>query len=212
MAPEIVLQLALLSLALAMFFAIHQFPKHALNKHRTKNRAALLANRHFIQGSNLLARARSTTHRPQSLAHAKSALIEADKAIALSPKDPAPHVLKALAQELIGHTTSALRSLDLALSTPRVRSLSERERGDALVKRAELKLATNRRRQVDSAMEDLEEAGRLSEDNNATAFCLLGECYERKGMRAEAREAFEKALTIEPESIAARQGLERMGP
>jgi tetratricopeptide (TPR) repeat protein len=112
----------------------------------------------------------------------------------------------------MGHKSSALRSLDLALSSPRVRSLAERERGDALVKRAELKLSTNRRRRVDSAVEDLVEAVRLGGSTKATAFCLLGECYEWKGIREEAKNAFEEALRVEPGSVAARQGLDRLGP
>ncbi len=213
MAPEIVVQLAILTLALAMFIAIQKLPREALTKLRTKHRATLQTNRHFVHGSHLLARARSTNHRTQSQAHAKSALIEAEKALSLSPKDPAPQLLKALALDLMGHKVSALKSLDLALSPPRVRSLSESERGDALVKRAELKLAMNRRRRVDSAVDDLVEAVKLSGMNDkATAFCLLGECYEWKGMRQEAREAFQEALRVEPGSVAARQGFDRSGP
>jgi Flp pilus assembly protein TadD len=212
MAPEIVLQLALLALTLAIFIAIHKHPREALTKLRTRHRATLQSNRHFAHGSQLLAQARSTAHTAQSLAHAKSALIEAQKALSLSPKDPEPLVLKALALDLMGHKSSALRSLDLALSSPRVRSLAERERGDALVKRAELKLSTNRRRRVDSAVEDLVEAVRLGGSTKATAFCLLGECYEWKGIREEAKNAFEEALRVEPGSVAARQGLDRLGP
>ena len=213
MATAIVIQLALLLLTLAMFIAVHKLPRQALNKLRTKNRAALHTNRHFVQGSHLLARARSTHHRAQSQAHAKSALIEAEKALSLSPKDPTPHLLKAHALHLMGHTASAIRSLDLALSPPRVKSLSESARGDALVTRAELKLAMNRKRRVDSAVDDLVEAVRLSGiSDKATAFCLLGECYERKGMREEAREAFQEALRVEPGFVAARQGLSRSGP
>ena len=210
MAPEIVLQLALLTLTLAMFIAIRKFPREALTKLRSRHRATLQSNRHFAHGSTLLAQAR-VAHPAQSLAHAKSALFEAQKALSLSPKDPGPLVLKALALDLMGHKSSALRALDLALSSSRVRLLAERERGDALVKRAELKLATNRRRRVDSAVEDLVEAVRLSGSTKATAFCLLGECYERKGMSEEAKEAFEGALRVEPGSVAARQGLERLG-
>ncbi|KAF5454390.1 hypothetical protein F2P56_024059, partial [Juglans regia] len=210
MAPEIVLQLALLTLALAMFFAIHRLPKGALTKLRTKHRATLLSNRHFVQGSHLLDRARSTPHRIQSLTHAKSALLEAEKAVSLSPKDPAPHILKAMALDLLGHKTSALRSLDLALSSPRVRSIVGKERGDALVKRAELKLGMNRKRRVDSAVEDLVEAGRVSGDSNTRAYCLLGECYEWKGRKEEAREAFENALRVQPDSVAARHALDRL--
>lgn len=79
------------------------------------------------------------------------------------------------------------------------------------MKRAELKLALNRRRRVDSALEDLDEAVRLSRgEADTTAFCLLGQCYEWKGMRDEARESFERALTMDSGSLLARQGLDRL--
>lgn len=213
MAPEVVLQLGLLILTLAMFFAIHKISRKALTKLRTNNRANLQATRHFVQGSHLLTRARSNPHKAQSQAHAKNALTEAEKALALSPRDPGPHILKALALDLLGHKTSALKSFDVALSPPCLKSLSERERGEALVKRAELKIGLNRRRRVDSAVEDLVQAVRLSrgEGDDVTSFCLLGQCYEWKGMKEEAREAFERALRAEPGSILARQGLDRLG-
>lgn len=210
MAPEVVVQLAFLILTLGLFFAVLKLPKQALTKVRTKNRAILQSNRHFFHGSHLLARARSTPHRDQPLVHAKNALAEAEKAISLSPRDSASHILKALALDLMGRKNSALRSLDVALSTPFVKSLSERERGDALVKRAELKVAVNRRRRIDSAVEDLVEAVSRTE-LNSKALCLLGQCYEWKGMRTEAREAFEKASRVEPGSLVAQEGLNRLG-
>ncbi|KAB2597536.1 hypothetical protein D8674_000456 [Pyrus ussuriensis x Pyrus communis] len=139
--------------------------------------------------------------------------MEAEKALFLSPKDPGPHILKALSLDLLGHKTSALKSLDAALSPPCVKTLSEKERGDALVKRAELKLGLNRRRRVDSAVEDLVDAVGLGRaEGDATAFCLLGQCYEWKRTREEAREEFEWALRVDPGSDLARQGLDRLGP
>lgn len=210
MAPEVALKLAFLILTLGVFFAVLKLPKRAAStKNRTKNRANLQSNRHFVHGSHLLARARSTANREQSLAHAKNALAEADKAISLSPRDSVPHILKALALDLMDRKNAALRSLDVALSVPCVKSLSEKERGDALVKRAELKVAVNRRRRIDSAVEDLVEAASRTE-SNSTALCLLGQCYEWKGIRDAAREAFEKALRVEPSSLVAREGLDRL--
>ena len=72
-------------------------------------------------------------------------------------------------------------------------------------------MAINRRRRVDSAIADLVEAVKLSKDNGK-AFCLLGECYEHKGMKDEARKAFIQAQTIEPTSVAVREALERLAP
>lgn len=115
-----------------------------------------------------------------------------------------------MAETLMGHKLTALKSLDLALSPPAVKMLSEVERGDALIRRAELLIGLNRKRRVDSAMGDLQEAIGLSPDNSR-AFCLLGHCYEVKEMIVEARNAFEKSLALEPGLKEAREGLQRLG-
>lgn len=214
MAKEVMLQVGILILTLAIVYIVHNLRKQAGNKPRVRNRSREThqSNRHLVQGSRLLARARSSSQRPQSITHARSAIIEADEALSLSPRDPAAHILKALAMDLMGHHTAALKSMDTALSSPQVKSLTEAERENALVKRAELKLAVNRRRRVDSAVEDLEEAVRLSGGVNSEALCLLGECYEWKGMKGKAKEAFERAFQLEPDSIKARSGLDRLDP
>lgn len=93
--------------------------------------------------------------------------------------------------------------------------LSPEERADALVFRAEMKLEVNRRRRVESAMEDIVEAIGLSggeECENLEALCLLGKCYEWKGMREEAKNMFQKVLDFEPDSVEALGGLKRLGP
>lgn len=208
---ETAVQLAFLALTLAIFLVIYNLPKKAFTKLRSTNRAAAQSNRHFLVGAQLLSRARSTRHRSAAVSLAKDALAEADKALALQPRDPAAQILRALAQEVLGHRSSALRSLDAALSPPAVKSLSATEKADALVKRAELQLAVNRRRRLDSAVSDLVEAVTLSRDN-AKAFCLLGQCYEHKGMREEALDAFKRALDVEPGSTLAREGLGRLRP
>lgn len=65
---------------------------------------------------------------------------------------------------------------------------------------------------MDSAVEDLVDAVKLGRaEGDATAFCLLGQCYEWKGMRDEAIDAFERALTVDSGSDLARQGLDRLG-
>ncbi|KAJ9170436.1 hypothetical protein P3X46_018543 [Hevea brasiliensis] len=204
------IQVLILIFAVAMFIAIQYFPKQALTKLRTKNRASLQSNRHFIQGTHFLAKAKSTSHKSQSLSLAKNALLEAETAISLSPRDPAPLLLKALALDLMGHKGSALKALESALSSPRVKSLEGRERGDALIKRAELKMAVNRRRRVDSAIDDLKEGVKLSGEGER-ALCLLGQCYEWKGMREDAKWAFGEALKVQPGSVEARNGLDRLG-
>lgn len=88
--------------------------------------------------------------------------------------------------------------------------LSGVEKGDALFKRAELLVELNRKRRVDSAIQDLVQAVGLSKDN-AKAFCLLGQCYEIKGSMDEAKGAFGKALALQPGLQEARAGLGRLG-
>ncbi|GAB2279281.1 hypothetical protein Dimus_013926 [Dionaea muscipula] len=193
MGTEIVIQVAFLLLTLGLFLSIYHLPNKFLTKLRSAHRTSAQSNRHFLQGAHLLSRARSTSNRTTSLSLAKEALAEADHALAIQPRDAAAHILRALSLDLLGHKSSALRSLDAALSTPAVKSLSEWDKGDALVKRAELHLAVNRRRRVDSAISDLVEATRLRRDS-VKGWCLLGQCYEQKGMKDEAHDAFGEAL------------------
>ncbi|KAL5777404.1 hypothetical protein ACOSP7_010330 [Xanthoceras sorbifolium] len=207
---DLLLQAGLILLTVFMFLAMHNIPQKLLNKWRYRNRADLQAKRHFVIGAQFLAQARSSKSRSSSASLAKQAEAEADKAISLNSKDAAAHILKAMALDLQGFKTSALDSLDLALSRPAVKSLSETEKGDALFKRAELKMSMSRRGRVDSAVEDLSEAVKMSPEN-AKAFCLLGECYEVKKMREEAKMAFQAALKVDSNSAAARAALDRIG-
>ncbi|XP_022978825.1 uncharacterized protein LOC111478668 [Cucurbita maxima] len=209
MSPEAVIQVALFILTAATMLAVRELSKRAFGKVRLKNRAILQSSRHFLEGTHLLARARSISQQSQSMDYAKKAVNEAETALSLSPRDPASHILKALALNHMGHHSSALKSLDIALSPPCLKSLSEKEVAKALVKRAELKIAVNRKRRLDSAVEDLLQAVSLGGDDTK-AFCLLGQCYEWKKMKDEARQAFEKALTVDPESAPAREALGRL--
>ncbi|XP_021903495.1 small glutamine-rich tetratricopeptide repeat-containing protein 2 [Carica papaya] len=188
---------------------MHDIPKKLFSKLRLRSRADIQAKRHFVLGAQLLSQARSSTSRSSAVSLAKQAEAQADKAISLDPLDAAAHILKALALDILGFKSSALDSLDAALSPRVAKSLSEKEKGDALFKRAELKLAISRRGRVDPAIEDLTQAVKLSKDN-VKAFCLLGECYEAKKMKEEAINAYQEALQIEPESTVARAALDRL--
>lgn len=191
-----------------MFLFMYNVPQKYFSKLRLRNRADMQSKRHFVQGAQLLSQAKSAAakDRSKSTSLAKSAEAQADLAIALDPKDAAAHILKALALDLQGFKTSALDSIDVALSPLAVKSLSEPEKADALFKRAQLRLAAE---QVDSVIEDLSQSVRLKGDN-VKAFCLLGDCYEKKGLKEEARKAYQEAQKVQPNFAPAREALDRL--
>lgn len=200
---DLLLQAAIFLVMLFMFLLTQNVPQNLFSKLRLfSRRSHLQAKRHFVLGAQLLSQATSSSDR--SLAQRAEA--EADRAISLDPTDAASHILKALALELQGFKTSALDSLDAALSPLAVKSLSDGERGEALFKRAELRLAAG----CGGAVEDLVESVRLKGDN-AKAYGLLGQCYEKKGLNEEARKAFEDALRVQPNYDSARDALVRLG-
>lgn len=205
---DLLLQAAIILVTVFMFLYTQNLPQKFFSKLRFRNQSSLESKRHFIKGAQFLSQAQSAKDRSSISSLAKSAEIEADLAIALDSKDPAAHILKSLALELRGFKTSALDSLDAALSPALAKLLTGDERGDALYKRAELKLSVGRRREVDSAIEDLVESVKLKGDN-VKAFCLLGECYKKKGMNDEAKMAFQDALNVRPNYSVALEALQQ---
>ncbi|XP_058774364.1 uncharacterized protein LOC131648641 [Vicia villosa] len=210
---EAIIQFGILTLTLSLLFLMNYLRNHKTqSKTRTRNKIRQPEpNRHLNQASRHLNRAGSTTNKTH---HAKNALSEADQALAITPRDPSVHILRARALYLMNHGTSAIKSIDTALSLPAAKFLPPEQRADVLVFRAEMKLRLNRKRRVESAMEDVEEAIRVSgeEGDNSEALCLLGKCYEWKEMREEAKNVYRKVLEVEPDSVEARIGLKRLGP
>ena len=211
MVNDIAIQVGMILITVLMFLYMNDIPRKITDKIRLRlNRANLAAKRHFVHGAQLLAQARSpNTPSSKVLSLAKTAAEEADKALSLDPKDAASHILKALALDLQGFRTSALDSFDAALSPLAVKSLSDDERSDALIKRAQLKIGLDKAGRVDSAVADLVEAVRVGSENYS-AYCLLGECYETKEMKEEATKAYQEAVRIQPDSSLARDALDRL--
>ncbi|PSS17348.1 Tetratricopeptide repeat like superfamily protein [Actinidia chinensis var. chinensis] len=210
MVTDILMQMGLILVSVFMFLLMYNVPQKAFAKLRSyRNKTATQSKRHFVLGAQLLSRAQSEAAQSESRsALAQSAAEEADKSIALDPHDAAAHILKALALDLQGFRTSALDSLDVALSPIAKKSLSSEEKGDALFKRAELKMGLSE--QIDSAIADLVESVKLRSDS-ARVYSVLGECYEKKGLVEEAKKAYEEAVRVEPKWKVAREALERLG-
>lgn len=211
MVNDIAIQVGMIVVTVLMYLYMNDIPRRITDKIRLRlNRANLQAKRHFVHGAQLLARARSPNTPPSDvLSLAKTAAEEADKALSLDPKDAGSHILKALALDLQGFRTSALDSLDAALSPLAVKSLSDEERGDALIKRAQLKIGLDKVGRVDSAVADLVEAVRVGSEK-FRAYCLLGECYQMKEMKEEATKAYQEAIRIQPGSALAKDALDRL--
>lgn len=209
---DLLLQAALILLSIFMYLYMHNIPQNLYSKLQMHRQARTIqARRHFVLGAQRLDQARTAKDLSSStrMTLAKSAEEEAEKAIGIDAKDAALHLLKAMALEVQGFKTSALDAMDVALSPLAAKSLSAPERAEALHKRAELKLKVSKGEQVDSAVEDLIESVRLKGDN-VKGLCLLGECYEKKGLSEEARKSYEDALKVQADYSAAQDALARL--
>ncbi|KAK7282902.1 hypothetical protein RIF29_12014 [Crotalaria pallida] len=208
---DILLQIIVFLLFVFTFLYLYGIPQSLFHKFRYRTKSSATQSKlHFVKAAQLLDRARSSkslTGTTAAAGLAEEALTEADLAISLNPKDAAPYLLKAMALEFQGFRTSALESIDMALSPLAAKSLEESERGDALLKRAELKKAMKAESVVE---EDLTQVVKLN-PGNVKGWFLLGEWYEGKKMEDEAKKAYEKVLELEPELRVAKEALKRLG-
>ncbi|GLJ16477.1 hypothetical protein SUGI_0281110 [Cryptomeria japonica] len=195
---ELAAAVLIIVLAIGLMGASHGLRTGMLRSSRKRERTRVQGRRHLDQGTQLLNRAKS-----------KEAALEADKAISLDPKDAASHLLKAFALERQGHMVAALRSLNTALWPPLAKSLSPSEIAEALLKRAEIAVGMKSKRRLDTSLADLN-ASLAINPGNVKTHCLLGRCYEMKGLRDEARQAFRAAAAIDPESREINQAVSRL--
>lgn len=207
---DISLQALIFLVSILMYLWSNNIPQKLFTQyHSYRNRHKHQARRHFVLAADHLAKGKFS-----------SAVSEADAAVLLDPTDAANHILKALALELQGFKTSALDSLNVALSPLAAASLEKEEKADAMAKRAGLRIEVSRLARVDSDGVD-EEVWRLAERElreavalraeSGRAWCMLAECCEELGKREEAIKAFQEAVRVAPDSVVARSGLERLG-
>lgn len=208
MIADLLLQALSIIVVIVMFLFMYKIPQKYIAKYRSRssNTSNIQARRHFIAGAQHLSKSRSS----RDNSAAKLAVEEAEKAITLDPSDAASHILKALALEMLGFKTSAIESIDVALSPLAVKSLADDERGDALYKRAELRLGVSGEERVEEVVRDLVESVKLKREN-VKAFVLLGECYEKKEMKEKAVEAYENAIRVDSDHKVAKEALKRLG-
>ncbi|KAL8096339.1 hypothetical protein AgCh_037341 [Apium graveolens] len=187
---------------------MYKIPQKYIAKYRatSSNSVNLQARRHFIAGAQHLSKSRQS----RDLADAKLAVEEAEKAVALDPRDAASHILKALGLEMLGFKKEAIEAIDVALSPLAVKSLAEDERGDALFKRSELRVGVSGEERVEEVVRDLVESVKLNA-RNVKAFVLLGECYERIERKEMAVEAYENAIRVDSDCMVAKEALNRLG-
>ncbi|KAH7288646.1 hypothetical protein KP509_31G035300 [Ceratopteris richardii] len=209
---KFLIQVAALLVGLFVVWVTKALSNRFLGSSRANGRRRARARHHFVNGAQLLAKARTADKPSDARSFAKEASAEADKAIALDPLDAACHVLKSLALEEQGLFPAALRSMDTALSPEVSGNLSPPEMADALMKRGGLLLATSKgRKNLDAAIADFQKSLEIVPDN-AKVLCMLGRCYEKSRMYAEAEKAYERVLALEPGSDEACAGMARLRP
>lgn len=186
--------------------------KKFLGPPRDPTKRKALARQHFTRAAQLLEKSHSSKGTPETLSLAKDANTEIDKAIMLELKDASFYVLKSFALEQQGLLSTAIESLNIALSDDMENALLPSEMCDALLRRASLLLSSSKgRRNVDAAICDLQKCLQMTTDN-PKVLCKLGLCYERNKSFAEAERLYERVLTLDFKSQEARAGLKRLRP
>jgi tetratricopeptide (TPR) repeat protein len=116
-------------------------------------------------------------------------------------------VLRGRANNLVKNYGAAITDLTQALANPKSSTLLPKERAAVLTQRA---FAHAKLDHASEAQADIDEALRLA-PKVAFTVAVAGLVDEKQGRLTEARDAYTRALDIEPNLFLAKTGLDRIG-
>jgi tetratricopeptide (TPR) repeat protein len=135
------------------------------------------------------------------------ALADFDQALRLKPGDFILLTQRGRASNLAKNYEQAVSDISKAMKLAKFESLLPKERADLIAQRG---FAYVKQRRLSEARRDVEDAMKLA-PKSAFAIGVGGLIDEEDGDREKAKEAFNRALAIEPDLQLARSGLERVG-
>jgi tetratricopeptide (TPR) repeat protein len=137
----------------------------------------------------------------------EQALADFNEAVRIKPEAFSLRVLRGRANNLVKNYDAAITDLTQALANPKSSTLLPKERAAVLTQRA---FAHAKLDHASEAQADIDEALRLA-PKVAFTVAVAGLVDEKQGRLTEARDAYTRALDIEPNLILAKTGLDRIG-
>ena len=142
-----------------------------------------------------------------AIGNGELALADFNEAVRLKPEAFSLRVLRGRANNLVKKYDAAVTDLTQALANPKSSSLLPKERAAVLTQRAFAYAKSDR---ANDARSDIDEALRLA-PKAAFTVAVAGLVDEKQGYLTEARDAYRRALDIEPNQVLAKSGLDRIG-
>jgi tetratricopeptide (TPR) repeat protein len=142
-----------------------------------------------------------------AIGNGELALADFNEAVRLKPEAFSLRVLRGRANNLVKKYDAAVTDLTQALANPKSSSLLPKERAAVLTQRAFAYAKSDR---ANDARSDIDEALRLA-PKAAFTVAVAGLVDEKQGRLTEARDAYRRALDIEPNQVLAKSGLDRIG-
>jgi len=137
----------------------------------------------------------------------EQALADFNQAVRIKPEAFSLRVLRGRANNLVKNYDAAITDLTQALANPKSSNLLPKERAAVLTQRAFAHAKLDR---ASEAQADIDAALGLA-PKAAFTVAVAGLVDEKQGRLTEARDAYTRALDIEPNLVLAKTGLERIG-